>query len=72
MAHMQLEGPPGYKELCAKLQVERNPARFRALVEMINRLLHDHEKSSASESSVQPDFQAISLDVLVSASAINS
>jgi len=72
MAHVRLEGPPGYKELCAKLQVERNPARFRALVEKINRLLLDHEKSSASEISLQPDFQEVSLDVLVSVSAPNS
>jgi hypothetical protein len=65
------DGPPGYKELCAKLQVERDPAKFQALVNSINHLLTEYEKS-AWKRSVQPEPQEMSLEVLVSASETNS
>ena len=41
--------PVGYWELCAKLRTEKDPVKFRAVVEEINRLLTDYEKSEASQ-----------------------
>jgi hypothetical protein len=37
--------PPGWRELCAKLQSAKNPEEFQAIVEQINRLLTAHEKT---------------------------
>lgn len=36
-------------ELCARLQVERNPAKFNLLIETINHLLREYERSDAEE-----------------------
>jgi len=47
MRHMPLQEPTGYRDLCQRLQVERDPAKFRQTLEEIDRLLRDHEKSSA-------------------------
>jgi hypothetical protein len=41
-----IQAPPGYQVLCDLLQIERDPARFRRLVELINRLLTAYEKSN--------------------------
>ena len=62
--HMQ--SPPGYNELCAKLQTETNPAKFRVLVEQINRLLREHERLAGSPAI--PQFKSLEpgLEVLVS------
>jgi hypothetical protein len=46
MPSTQPQAPPGYQVLCDQLQVERDPARFRMLVELVNRLLTAHEKSN--------------------------
>jgi hypothetical protein len=48
MSHIEAQAPPGYLKLCAKLQTEKNPAKFRKLVEKINRLLRYYEKLSGS------------------------
>jgi len=44
--HVQEQEPPGWRELCAKLQTEKDPTKFRALVDEINRLLTAYEKES--------------------------
>jgi hypothetical protein len=60
------EAPPGYQDLCDQLQIERDPAQFRLLVERINCLLTAHEKSDVSgERRVQTNH--ISVDVLPAA-----
>jgi hypothetical protein len=47
MPHQENKEPPGWRELCAKLQEEKDPAKFQAVVEEINRLLAAHEKLRA-------------------------
>jgi len=37
--------PPGWRELCAKLQTAKEPDEFQALLDQINRLLTEYEKS---------------------------
>lgn len=69
MLHTQMQAPPGYIELCAKLQTERNPAKFRTLVDKINRLLREHEKLAGPESAMHQPASRLSLDVVVSGSA---
>jgi hypothetical protein len=49
MPFVDPEPPPGYQALCDQLQVEHDRARFRILVDLLNRLLSAHEKSSARE-----------------------
>lgn len=66
MLDAQIQAPPGYDALRAKLQIEKNPAKFRILVEEIDRLLREHEKLAASHSAHQPNFLEPSLQVLVS------
>ena len=39
--------PPRWRELCSELQREKNPARFQALLEEINRLLREYEKRTS-------------------------
>jgi hypothetical protein len=48
-----LPAPPGYHDLCDKLQTENDPARFRLLVDQLNRLLTAYEKSGAREEHTQ-------------------
>jgi hypothetical protein len=67
MPYVNMQEPPGYRQLCAKLQTERNPAKFRVLVEKVNRLLREYEQSSASEKVNQLLSPELSLEVLVSA-----
>ena len=69
MPHIRMQGPPGYQELCAKLQGERNPAKFRLLVEKINCLLREYEGTPTLGSAVQSASHELSLEVLVSASS---
>jgi hypothetical protein len=45
----QPQAPPGYQALCDRLQAEHDPAQFCILVDLVNRLLSAHEKSSARE-----------------------
>jgi hypothetical protein len=49
MSSPQIPAPPGYHELCAKLQTEKDVVKFRALVEEINLLLSEYEKSNPCE-----------------------
>jgi hypothetical protein len=49
MSFVELQAPPGYQALCEQLQVENDPARFRILVDLVNRLLTFHEKDIAGE-----------------------
>jgi len=44
--------PKGWRELCAKLQAEKDPERFRELAEEINRLLSAHEKANRQDGNV--------------------
>jgi hypothetical protein len=37
--------PPGWRDLCAKLQKAKDPEEFQAIVNEINQLLSAHEKS---------------------------
>lgn len=37
--------PPGWRDLCAKLQGAKDPEEFQAIVNQINQLLTAHEKS---------------------------
>lgn len=48
--------------LCARLQIEKDPYKFRELIEQINRLLTLHEK--AHSQSKCPRRSAVFLDVL--------
>jgi hypothetical protein len=41
--------PRGWRELCAQLQAEKDPERFRELADEINRLLSAHEKTNRQE-----------------------
>jgi hypothetical protein len=43
------EEPHGWRELCAQLQTETDPDRFRALVAEIDRLLSAREKADRQE-----------------------
>jgi hypothetical protein len=46
--------PPGWRELCAKLRTAKEADEFQAILDQINRLLTDYEKShpeGASETS---------------------
>ena len=44
--NVQEQEPPGWRELCAKLQTEKDPAKFQALVDEISRLQTAYEKES--------------------------
>ncbi|HUB01055.1 MAG TPA: hypothetical protein VL983_00140 [Terriglobales bacterium] len=37
--------PPGWRDLCAKLQAAKDPEEFQAIVEQINQLLTAFEKT---------------------------
>jgi 5-carboxymethyl-2-hydroxymuconate isomerase len=52
MTHADDQEPKGWRELCAKLQVERDPERFRELADEINRLLSAHEKANRQDGNV--------------------
>ncbi len=41
--------PPSWRELCEKLQTEKDPVKFQAVVEEINRLLVAWEKGRPEE-----------------------
>jgi hypothetical protein len=43
------EEPKGWRKLCAELQTETDPDRFRALVAEIDRLLSAREKADRQE-----------------------
>jgi hypothetical protein len=45
MTHPIDEAPDGWRELCALLQTERDPARFREILKQIDHLLSAHEKA---------------------------
>jgi hypothetical protein len=64
--HPENKEPLGYRELCAKLQSEKDPAKFQAAVEEINRLLDQHEKSESSCAicGLPVDLQTSKRDVL--------
>jgi hypothetical protein len=56
------QAPPGYLELCARLQVERNPANFNLLVQTINHLLREYERSNGDRlacESIAPSVETI-------------
>ena len=44
MKPLEEHEPPGWRDLCAKLQAAKDPKEFQAIVEQINRLLAAHEK----------------------------
>ena len=44
--------PKGWRELCAQLQAERDPDRFRELADQINRLLTAHDKANRQDGNV--------------------
>jgi hypothetical protein len=48
------EQPKVWRELCAELQTEKDPVRFRALVAQVNRLLNAREKANRQERAVSP------------------
>lgn len=43
----EAQEPPRWRELCSELQRERNPVKFEALLEEIDRLLTEYEKKQA-------------------------
>jgi hypothetical protein len=51
MTYLEEQEPKGWRELCAELQTETDPNRFRVLVAQINRLLNAHEKADRQEDS---------------------
>jgi hypothetical protein len=51
MAHPDEEAPEGWRELCALLQTERNPDKFREILNQINQLLSAHKKATRQERS---------------------
>jgi hypothetical protein len=51
MLHASLPEPPGYTELCAQLQGEPNPEKFRILVNEINDLLRAFERNNGYQAS---------------------
>jgi hypothetical protein len=61
------QAPPGYLELCARLQVERNPVKFNLLIETINHLLREHERSNADEAR---DPIALPVETLVAVASL--
>jgi hypothetical protein len=63
----QTAAPPGYLELCARLQVERNPVTFNLLIETINRLLREYERCNADEDSTVRQPHAPSVEALIAA-----
>jgi hypothetical protein len=50
MLHPDETAPKGWRELRAQLQTEKDPERFREILEQINRLLFAYEKSDRQES----------------------
>jgi hypothetical protein len=52
MTHLEEQEPKGWRELCAKLQTEVNPERFRRLLAEIDGLLRAHEKANREERAV--------------------
>jgi hypothetical protein len=46
VAYLEEREPQGWRQLCAKLRTEKNPERFQALLDQINRLLSAHEKAA--------------------------
>jgi hypothetical protein len=67
MSFTQLQAPPGYEDLCARLQIERDSIKFRMLVEEINRLLTAYEKSSDGEEGSPTRASAVAVQLLVCA-----
>jgi hypothetical protein len=51
MAHPDEEAPEGWRELCALLQTERDPDKFREILNQIDQLLSAHEKATRQERS---------------------
>jgi hypothetical protein len=49
MAHPDEEAPEGWRELCALLRAERNPDKFREILNQIDQLLRAHEKAHRQE-----------------------
>jgi len=47
--------PPGWRELCAKLQKATKLDEFQAVLEQINRLLTAHEKAHPETFTVEQD-----------------
>jgi hypothetical protein len=51
MTHPDEEAPKGWRELRALLQTERDPDKFRELLNQMNHLLSAHEKANRQEQS---------------------
>jgi hypothetical protein len=51
MTHLDEEAPKGWSEVCALLQTERDPDKFRELLIEMNHLLSAHEKANRQERS---------------------
>jgi hypothetical protein len=51
VTHLDEEAPEAWCELCALLQTERDPDRFRELLNEMNHLLYAHEKANRQERS---------------------
>jgi hypothetical protein len=47
--------PPGWRKLCEMAQKEKDPEKFNALIERINRLLDVHEKKQRLSPDRLPD-----------------
>jgi hypothetical protein len=46
MPYLNDQEPMGWRELCAKLKMERDPEKFRELLQQIDRVLTAHEKAN--------------------------
>jgi hypothetical protein len=53
MSRVEDDEPPGWRELCAKLQTASSPSEFQLVLDEINRLLAAHEKSHSDPSATQ-------------------
>jgi hypothetical protein len=50
MSYLNDQEPQGWRELCAKLKTERDPEKFRELLQQIDRVLTAHEKANQRRS----------------------
>jgi len=51
MPNMDDHEPPRWRQLCAELQREADPAKFQALLEEIDRVLIEYEKTKQAKKS---------------------
>jgi hypothetical protein len=53
--------PEGYRELCARLQQEKDPHRFSALVDEIDVLLTEHARRTTTDLCCDEQLQKVEI-----------